>query len=111
MNADTGKASDGVGKKSDDADKESDDEKWWERTERPRPGPCGPEAWSRVGLEFIQLVAALLVPLVALAASTLRGGSTGQWWELVALGFGSDTIKNILVGRDEPASPPPTALK
>jgi hypothetical protein len=52
-----------------------------------------------------------LVPLAALASATLNGGSTGHWWALVALGFGSDTIKNILVGRDEPASPPAATTK
>jgi hypothetical protein len=69
------------------------------------------EKWSRFWLETFQLLATLLVPLAALASATLNGGSTGHWWALVALGFGSDTIKNILVGRDEPASPPAATTK
>jgi hypothetical protein len=52
-----------------------------------------------------QLSAALLVPLATLATTTIGGGA-GNWWELIAIGFGSDTIKSILVGRQE--SPTPT---
>jgi len=60
---------------------------------------------SRTGLEAVQLIAALLVPLATLALTTAGGGGSSQWWDLVAIGFGSDTIKNILVGRqDQPQS-------
>jgi hypothetical protein len=62
------------------------------------------EKWSRAMLEVFQMVAALLIPLATLAASTLTGSASTQWWELIALGFGSDTIKSILVGRQD--SPP-----
>lgn len=63
------------------------------------------EKWSRALLEVFQMIAALLIPLATLAASTLAGSASTQWWELIALGFGSDTIKSILVGRQD--SPPP----
>lgn len=60
---------------------------------------------SRTGLEAALLIAALLVPLATLALTTAGGGTSGRWWDLVAIGFGWDTIKNILVGRqDQPQS-------
>lgn len=62
------------------------------------------EKRSRVWLEFFQLSAALLVPLATLASTTISGGGSGHWWELVAIGFGTDTIKSILVGRQESSS-------
>jgi hypothetical protein len=55
------------------------------------------DRWSRTWLELIQLGAALLVPLATLAATTATSGTIGNWWTLVGIGFGSDTIKNILV--------------
>jgi hypothetical protein len=62
------------------------------------------EKWSRGRLELFQLSAALLVPLATLASTTISGGSSGHWWELIAIGFGADTIKSILVGRQESSS-------
>jgi hypothetical protein len=72
---------------------------WFKRVECIRQSRRNKEKWARTWLEASQLAAALLVPLAALASTTLNGGSVGQWWELVVLGFGSDTIKNILVSR------------
>jgi hypothetical protein len=59
------------------------------------------EEWSRGRLELFQLSAALLVPLATLASTTISGSGSGHWWELIAIGFGADTIKSILVGRQE----------
>ena len=74
---------------------------WWVRTERPHPSRLGPENWSRLRIEAVQLGAALLVPMATLASSTINGATTSQPWELIAIGFGADTIKNILVGKSE----------
>ena len=91
---------------------EADDASQWpKRRVFLRTSSAWRENWLRFRLETVQLLATLLVPLVALASTTLNGGSTGHWWALVAIGFGSDTIKNILVGRDEPASPPAGTTK
>ena len=54
------------------------------------------EQTKRVAFESIELIAALLVPLCALAISTADKGSSSQWWQLLGLGFGSDTIRNVL---------------
>ncbi len=48
--------------------------------------------------QALQLMAALLVPLAALAVTTAGEPAAGQWWDLVGLGFGSETIRNILTG-------------
>jgi hypothetical protein len=48
--------------------------------------------------QALQLLAALLVPLAALAVTTAGEPASGQWWDLVGLGFGSETIRNILTG-------------
>lgn len=72
---------------------------------KPRLSRRGKENWQRFSLELTQLGAALLVPLATLASTTINGGTGGHWWELVAIGFGSDTIKNILVGKDESRNP------
>jgi hypothetical protein len=56
------------------------------------------EKRGRVVLESVQLGAALLVPLATLASTTLSGGGAAGWWQLIAIGFASDTIKSILVG-------------
>jgi hypothetical protein len=53
--------------------------------------------------QALQLVAGLLVPLAALTATTTGDGGSAQWWELVSLGFGSETIRSILTG---PVTPP-----
>ncbi len=74
---------------------------WWIRTEKPRPSPRGPENWSRFRIELVQLSAALLVPMATLASSTINGATATHPWELIAIGFGADTIKNILVGKSE----------
>ncbi len=52
--------------------------------------------------QALQLFAALLVPLAALAVTTAGEGASGRWWDLVSLGFGSETIRNILTGRQSP---------
>ena len=74
---------------------------WPTMVVRPRLDWRGKENWQRFSLEVTQLGAALLVPLATLASTTISGGSSGHWWELVAIGFGSDTIKSILVGKDD----------
>ncbi|HEX7285491.1 MAG TPA: hypothetical protein VF532_04875, partial [Candidatus Angelobacter sp.] len=71
----------------------------------------GKENWQRFGMELTQLSAALLVPLATLASTTINGGTSGHWWELVAIGFASDTIKNILVGKDDTQTTSPAAGK
>jgi hypothetical protein len=48
--------------------------------------------------QALQLLAALLVPLAALALTTAGESGAGEWWDLVGLGFGSETIRNILTG-------------
>lgn len=74
---------------------------WWIRTEKPRLSRRGPENWSRFRIELVQLGAALLVPMATLASSTINGATATHPWELIAIGFGADTIKNILVGKPE----------
>jgi len=50
--------------------------------------------------QVIGLGAALLVPLATLAITTTTGDvSSSHWWDLVGLGFGSETIRNILTGQ------------
>jgi hypothetical protein len=80
------------------------DKAWAELTVRPRPDTRGNENWQRFFLEVTQVGAALLVPLATLASNTVSGGNASHWWEIAALGFGSDTIKNIIVGKD--STPP-----
>jgi hypothetical protein len=65
------------------------------------------ERYWRFLPQALQLLAALIVPLAALALSTTTGAASGQWWELVGLGFGSETIRSILTG--QPAQPASTA--
>lgn len=77
---------------------------WSTLSVKPVPDRRGREKWQRFSLEITQLVAALLVPLATLASTTVTGGSGTHLWELFAIGFGSDTIKNILVGKNEPQS-------
>jgi hypothetical protein len=86
-------------------------ESWSTLLVEPRPSRRGKENWQRFLLELTQLAAALLVPLATLTSTTISGGSSGRWWELVAIGFGSDTIKNILVGKDESQNSPQRATK
>jgi hypothetical protein len=75
--------------------------RWWVQSEKPRPSRRSPENWSRLRIEAVQLGAALLVPMATLASSTINGATATQPWELIAIGFGADTIKNILVGKSE----------
>lgn len=67
---------------------------------RKRPGQ-----WAPFGLELVQLVATLLVPLATLASTTAEGATVGHWWQLVGIGFGADTIKNLITG-PQGAQPP-----
>jgi hypothetical protein len=72
----------------------------------PQPNWTLKEKYARTILEMAQLAAALLIPLAAFASSTVNGGGEGRWWTLVGLGFGTDTIKNIITGKDDsPATP------
>ena len=56
------------------------------------------DSWRRVFFETLELCAALLVPLCALAITTADQNTTGFWWQLIGLGFASDTIRNVLSG-------------
>jgi len=71
----------------------------------PVPNWRGREKYARTILEITQLAAALLIPLAAIASNTLTGGGEGRWWTLATLGFGTDTIKNIILGKDDTAPP------
>lgn len=82
---------------------------WSTLVVKPQQSRRGKENWQRSWLELTQLAAALLVPLATLASTTVSGGTGGHWWEVVAIGFGSDTVKNILVGGDQTPSPPTRA--
>jgi len=82
---------------------------WATLSVKPQPSWRGKENWQRSWLELTQLAAALLIPLATLASTTVGGGASGHWWDLVAIGFGSDTVKNILVGKDESPSSAPRA--
>lgn len=67
--------------------------------------------WSAERLELIfpealQLGAALLVPLAALAVTQANQGSSGRWWELLGVGFGSETIRAILTAKPEQSGAP-----
>jgi hypothetical protein len=53
---------------------------------------------ERIFPEALQIAAALLVPLAALAVTQSEQGTTGQWWQLIALGFNSEVIRGILTG-------------
>lgn len=69
-----------------------------------RPLPLKPTPWDwggkaeRIFPEALQIAAALLVPLAALAVTQSEQGTTGQWWQLIALGFNSEVIRGILTG-------------
>jgi len=79
---------------------------WSRREKRVQVSRHSQETWTRAGLEVLQLAAALLIPLATLASTTLGGGGFAHWWELVAIGFASDTIKSILVGRQDSSTGP-----
>jgi hypothetical protein len=74
-----------------------------------------PRGWSVKRLElifpeFLQLFASLLVPLATLAVTQANQGTSGSWWELLGVGFGSETVRAILTGKPDqttaPAQPP-----
>ena len=69
-----------------------------ERVERSRRAR---EGWQRFWIEMLQVGAALLVPLATLASQTVGDANAANWWQLVVIGFASDTIKSILVGRQD----------
>lgn len=56
---------------------------------------------ERIFPEAIQLGAALLVPLATLAVTQSGEGTTGRWWELIGVGFGSEMIRSILTGKPD----------
>jgi hypothetical protein len=73
------------------------DSGWAQRTVHLRPrGRRG--QWAAFGLEAVQLGATVLVPLATLAMTTAGGATVGYWWELLGIGFGADTLKNIIAG-------------
>jgi hypothetical protein len=78
---------------------------WTRMTQQLRPSRRSKQTRARLLVESIELIAALLVPLAALTSTTFAGNSAAHWWELVAIGFGSDTIKSILVARHEQTGP------
>ena len=61
--------------------------------------------WAPFGLEAVQLIATILVPLATLAVTTASGATVGHWWELVGIGFGADTLKNIIAGSSNSPAP------
>jgi hypothetical protein len=63
------------------------------------------EGWQRFWIEALQLGAALLAPLATLASQTVHDASATNWWQLVVIGFASDTIKGILVGQPAASRP------
>jgi hypothetical protein len=80
---------------------------WFRKVDPPVPVQSGrqpQEKWSRAWREAIQLLTALLVPVATLASQSISEASIGNWWQLVAIGFASDTIKTILIGRPESAT-------
>jgi hypothetical protein len=65
------------------------------------------ERFERVFPEALQLGAALLVPLATLAVTQAGQGTSGSWWELLGVGFGSETIRAILTGKPEQSGAQP----
>jgi hypothetical protein len=82
-------------------DTETDAQHWSQLIEPIRRSRRSNEKRGRALIESFELIAALLVPLAALSSTAITGSSAAHWWELVAVGFGADTIKSILVGRKE----------
>jgi len=64
------------------------------------------ERLQRFMPEALQLAAALLVPLAALAVAQAGQANGSHWWDLIGIGFGSETIRNILTGSPEQSSTP-----
>jgi hypothetical protein len=56
---------------------------------------------ERIVPETVQLLAALLVPLVTLAITQADEGTSGRWWELIGVGFGSEMIRSVLTGKSD----------
>ena len=54
--------------------------------------------------EASELLAVSLAPLVTLAVSTVNEGTAGTWWQLVGLGFGPETIRNVQSGKPNQAA-------
>lgn len=96
----------GVPIKLDGAPLMPDGTRWYEMDEAVTASRRPKEKWARFWLETVQVGATLLVPLATLASTTLNGGGGANWWELIAIGFASDTIKNVLVGTSSNASNP-----
>jgi hypothetical protein len=92
---------DQAGKLIDLAKAVAPDDKWFNQVLAVEPSSRNQERMARLWLEVIQVGAALLVPLATMASQTTADAVTGNWWQLVAIGFASDTVKNILVGRQE----------
>src|SRR5450755_1061501 len=65
------------------------------------------EKLQRIMPEALQLAAALLVPLAALTVDQAGQANGGHWWDLIGIGFGSETIRNILTGPPEQNNAPP----
>jgi hypothetical protein len=59
---------------------------------------------ERIIPEAVQVGAALLVPLATLAVTQADQGTSGRWWELIGVGFGSEMIRSILTGA-KPSQP------
>jgi hypothetical protein len=80
------------------------------RTIVPRAIP-GTWAWDRYVPEALQLGAALLVPLATLAVTQADQGISGRGWELLGVGFGSETIRGILTGKPQQTDAAPAAAQ
>jgi hypothetical protein len=80
---------------------------WTHRTIELRPQKRK-GAWAAFGLETVQLGATVLVPLATLAVTTASGAAVGHWWELIGIGFGADTLKNIIAVSSNASTPGPT---
>ncbi|NKI92200.1 hypothetical protein [Rhizobacter sp. SG703] len=81
---------------------------WYRQSEPVYRSRRSREGSQRFWIEMLQIGAALLVPLATLASQTVSDASTGgSWWQLVVIGFASDTIKSILVGRQDPPAGTP----
>lgn len=79
---------------------------WTQRTIHPTRNKRRGQ-WAAFGLEAVQLGATVLVPLATLAITTAGGASVGHWWELIGIGFGADTLKNIIAGSSTAPTPGP----
>lgn len=77
---------------------------WAQRTVHLRPRRRTGQ-WAAFGLEAVQLGATVLVPLATLAMTTASGATVGYWWELIGIGFGADTLKNIIAGSSNTPTP------